>query len=59
MEQLLTVEEAAQIARCHTETIRRGYWSGQLKKLQFGIRQVRIRLSDLEEWLQRGAKTQM
>jgi excisionase family DNA binding protein len=53
----MTVKEAARYARCHTETIRRAYWARQLRRTSFGVRSVRIRLSDLVAWLEGGAKT--
>jgi excisionase family DNA binding protein len=53
----MTVKEAARYARCHTETIRRAYWSRQLRVASFGVRNVRIRFGDLMAWLESGAKT--
>jgi excisionase family DNA binding protein len=53
----MTVAEAAAYARCHPETIRRAYWARQLRRTSFGVRSVRIRLSDLVAWLENGGKT--
>ena len=44
-------------AKCCEETIRRAYYSGQLRKRQFGGRHVRIVLADLVDWLIKGART--
>lgn len=57
VEQLLTVAEAAQWVGCCEETIRRAYIARQLEVLRFGARRVRIRLSALTIWLERGGKT--
>jgi len=54
---LLTVDEGARFAKCHSETIRRGYWSGQLRTVPFGERRRRIVFRDLVDWIERGAKT--
>lgn len=57
VEQLMTVAEAAQFVGCCEETIRRAYLSRQLQVLRFGARRVRIRLTALVAWLERGGKT--
>ena len=58
-DQRLTVAEAAQIARCSEDTIRRAYTSGHLQVERLGKRLqcVRIRLSELDRWLTDGART--
>jgi excisionase family DNA binding protein len=56
--QWLNVKEAADYVRCHEETIRRGYLSGHLKAMAFGARGRRILISDLENWMRNGARTQ-
>ena len=56
-EPLLNVCEAARYVGCCEETIRRAYLSRQLPVLRFGARSVRIRLSALVSWLERGGKT--
>jgi excisionase family DNA binding protein len=52
----LTVAEAAAHARCHPETIRRAYHAGNLRMHRFGTRGVRIVLTELDWWLDNGAK---
>jgi excisionase family DNA binding protein len=54
---LLTVKQAASVANCHEESIRRAYWFRQLRVLRFGVRGVRIRPDDLEDWIRQGMKT--
>jgi excisionase family DNA binding protein len=50
--ELLSVAEAARIARCHEETIRRAVRAGALVSARAG-RAVRIDHHDLVEWLSR------
>lgn len=54
---LLTVKEAAEIVRCHEETIRRAYLARQLRVQRVGVRSVRIYHQDLRRWLADGAPT--
>ena len=54
---LLTVAGAAIRASVCEETVRRAYHSGHLRKLRCGVRSVRIRDCDLEEWIQLGMQT--
>jgi len=56
-EPLLTVKQAAAIVGCHEESIRRAYTAKQLRIVKFGMRSIRIRRSDLDDWLARGGKT--
>jgi excisionase family DNA binding protein len=56
-EPLLNVSEAARYVGCCEETIRRAYLSRQLSVLRFGARSVRIRVSALVAWLERGGRT--
>ena len=53
---MLTVKEAAALAATCEETIRRAYWSGQLKADKVG-RNIRIRPSALNDWIRRGGQT--
>jgi excisionase family DNA binding protein len=57
LREVLTVREAAAYAGCHEETIRRAYSSGQLRVQRFGERGWRVRRHDLDDWLDRGART--
>jgi excisionase family DNA binding protein len=56
-ERLLTVEQAASVANCHEESIRRAYLCRQLVFVRFGVRSVRIRPGDLQGWINRGMRT--
>jgi excisionase family DNA binding protein len=53
----MNVKQAASYARCHEETIRRGYLAGFLKATRFGQRGRRIHVADLECWMRDGART--
>ncbi len=55
--QWMTVKQAAAYVGCHEETIRRAYTARQLTRGQFGIRGVRIRQRDLDDWMNKGAPT--
>ena len=54
---LLTVREAAELANCHEETIRRAYWAGHLKVQPLGSRNVRITEDALRAWIELGMQT--
>ena len=56
---LMTVFEVAKLVGCHAETIRRAYWRGLLKSQRFGMRGRRFYPADVEDWLGRGAPTQV
>ena len=56
MEQMLTVRQAAVLAACHEETVRRAYLGGFLKVVRVR-RSIRIFSSELQKWLQAGGKT--
>ena len=56
-ERLLTVEQAAAVANCHEESIRRAYLCRQLAFVRFGVRSVRIRPGDLQAWIGHGMRT--
>jgi excisionase family DNA binding protein len=49
----LTVAEAAQLAACHPETIRRAARDGRLPALRVG-RAIRVRAADVDAWLAAG-----
>ncbi|MFP3883347.1 MAG: helix-turn-helix transcriptional regulator [Actinomycetota bacterium] len=51
---LITVTEAASVARVSEKTIRRRLSSRKLKYLRVGGRAIRIRRGDLEAWLDKG-----
>jgi excisionase family DNA binding protein len=53
----VTVKQAAAMANCHPETIRRAIKAGHLRGRRFGRRQWRIEVSELKRWLANGAKT--
>jgi excisionase family DNA binding protein len=55
--ELLTVDEAAELVKCHPETIRRAYQAGCLQKLPFGSRNVRISPDELLRWQRAGMPT--
>ncbi len=57
LEPRLTVAEAARLARCSKDTIRRAYWSGcmQVERLGPQSRRVRIRRTEVERWLAAGS----
>jgi excisionase family DNA binding protein len=55
IESRLTVGHAAKIANVHEETIRRAYLRGELRVERIG-RAIRIKPSELERWLARGAQ---
>ena len=57
LEPRLTVKEAARVVNCCEETIRRAYLTNQLKVERIGRRSVRIRVSDIQQWLARGGPT--
>jgi excisionase family DNA binding protein len=54
VEPLLTVQQAAAIAGCCEDSIRRAYTAGHLKVVRFGVRHKRIRQADLEAWINQG-----
>ena len=56
-ERLFTVQQAAVVANCHEESIRRAYLCRQLGFVRFGVRSVRIRRGDLQAWINRGMRT--
>jgi excisionase family DNA binding protein len=52
--ELLTVAEAAQIARRSVRTLRRAYWRGALPAYRDGNgRTIRIEYGDLRDWMKR------
>jgi excisionase family DNA binding protein len=53
----LTVFEVAEIVGCHAETVRRAYSCGQLTRRRFGVRGCRFTMTDVEDWMSRGAPT--
>jgi excisionase family DNA binding protein len=53
---MLTVKQAATLTGTCEETIRRAYWSAQLKADKIG-RSIRIRQSALDDWIRRGGQT--
>ena len=46
--------QAAEIAGCCEDSIRRAYSAGHLRVVRFGVRHKRIRPADLEAWISRG-----
>lgn len=57
-ERLLTVKQAAELAGCCEETVRRAYWTNQLRVQPFGSRSIRIHPADLRAWMASGMRTQ-
>jgi excisionase family DNA binding protein len=53
---MLTVKQAAVLAACHEETVRRAYLAGFLKVVRVG-RSIRVFSSELQKWLQAGGQT--
>ena len=59
MEPLLTVPQAAALANCSDETIRRAMSAHTLAAVRFGSRNWRIKPADLRGWIDQGMQTQM
>ena|SRR5215510_4227459 len=58
-DRLLNALEVAALVGCHEESVRRAYLCGQLKRQRFGVRSWRFHLSDVLDWIRRGAPTRI
>lgn len=55
-EELLTIEQAAQLLQLHPDTVRRLVREGELPGVKIGRRQWRIATSALQRYIERGSK---